>query len=910
MNVQCSESIFLDGDWDFTYEIDPGNELTTPSEDAFVCRMPVPGYWDDNIDRIEKTEFWSRDCRLNHFRPITFPLGQGKPPDCSLPYLIGVGWYRKRFRVGSQNLARLTINGAVMDVTVFVNGEPAGKHEGHLTPAHFEIGHMLKAEEENELLLAVSNLRGERASTVIRGYKGRSAGIYGAVTLHLSTARVDDLYIYPQGDSLQWQTRLKGDMSSLSLSYSLHDSEGQDVLRGEVSPGKSSTAVWETGCEGIAEWSDHTPNLYTATVELRSGDKVLDRISRPFGLRRIQTDGTGLMLNGRPVFLRGLTEHAYFPLTCTPPRDKEVYRKNILKLQALGFNYIRFHTWAPPEPYVQACDELGMLVQVEAPNGFSDEEWSGILSTYRKHPSVILYCCGNEIALDDSMVDRVEKLARECHLTVPDALFCPMHAMGMVDWRVTPDMPGVVAEPLLHHPQRLERLQKCSDVLAPQTGPLGIREAVDDLASVRRRMSIYRRPLLAHEMGIFDTYIDLDLENRYIDTRIGTDLYAGARAYLQQEGLHHRAPVYYENACRRVASLRKDYIEKVRLLGPVAGYDYLGAFDNHWHRTGYSVGILNEFLEIKPGESEEDVRRYNGENVLLCDIPPQRNFQYQDRLNLSLFASLYDTRALSEGTLRWALHDKSGRVYDRGQWAVDRAPVGDNTFLGQVSCTLPTLASAGKLTLTAQLSDKCYEVQNRWDIWLFPSLKKPEDNLIVTDIDETVLQRLSEGESLLLLGTGAFASLPHRILRGGRTVGTAATAIEDHPLMASFPHEGFCDWQFHAMLEGAQGVVLDCIPFKPIIEFVSSYKLIVKQAAVFEWQVGPGRLLVCSLNLSDSDPAAMYLLHQMLAYLSNERYAPPVKLGIEDLRRLMNRNFSLAYDPDVGQDGNALALLE
>lgn len=905
-----SVTLSLDGEWDFTYQADPGPELRPPAPEAFDCRMPVPAYWDDHHDRLEKSEFWSRDCQFNPFRPIRFPLGQGKPPDCSLPWLIGTGWYRKRFAAPDHALARLYVGGAVMDVTVFVNGKRVGTHEGHLTPAMFDLGPHLNTGGDNELILAVSNRRGGRASTVTRGYKGRSAGIYDSVTLHCASARVDDLYIHPKGENgLRWRVRLTGARKEHTIAYALREAGGRVVLSGEIAA-TGNPLAWDADAASVACWSDRQPNLYTAVVELRDGNRILDRVTQPFGRRSITTDGHKILLNGRPVFLRGHTEHAYFPLTCTPPRDKQSYRENIRALQSLGFNFVRFHTWAPPMPYIQACNELGMLVQVEAPNGFSDGEWDELLATYRKHPAVVLYCCGNETTLDDPMLDRVEEMAVRCRAEVPDALFCPMHGMDQVDWRLQPDTPGVVNDPFLHHPQRLERVQTFSDVLAPQKGPLGISHTMDDLASSQRRMAIYRHPVLVHEMGILDTYINLDLENRYSGTRIGPDLFAAARAYLQREGLYHRASRYHANACRRVASLRKAYIENVRMLNPVAGYDYLGAFDYHWHRTGYSVGIVNEFFELKPGESAADVRRYNGESVLLCDLTSRRNFCYGESLEVTLNASLFGPGPLSKGALGWMLHDAvSGQVFARGGWDMERVPAGVNSELGKLSCTLPSLDAPKKLTLAAWLSDASYEIENRWDIWLFPPCGKTDAPQIVTGLDERAFQRLSRGESLLLLGPASFPSLPYMHLMGGRTVGTAATVIEEHPLMARFPHQGFCDWQFQSMLAGGRGVIFDELPFDPIIEFVSSYKMIVKQSAVFEWQVGAGRLLVCGLALPESDPAAMFLLREMLAYLSSEAFCPRVCLATDQVRRLAG-NFRMTYDRDEGQDGNAEALLK
>ncbi len=65
-----SVTLSLDGEWDFIYQADPGAELRPPAPEAFVCRIPVPAYWDDHHDRLEKSEFWSRDCESNPFRSI------------------------------------------------------------------------------------------------------------------------------------------------------------------------------------------------------------------------------------------------------------------------------------------------------------------------------------------------------------------------------------------------------------------------------------------------------------------------------------------------------------------------------------------------------------------------------------------------------------------------------------------------------------------------------------------------------------------------------------------------------------------------------------------------------------------------------------------------------------------------
>ena len=101
---------------------------------------------------------------------------------------------------------------------------------------------------------------------------------------------------------------------------------------------------------------------------------------------------------------------------------------------------------------------------------------------------------------------------------------------------------------------------------------------------------------------------------------------------------------------------------------------------------------------------------------------------------------------------------------------------------------------------------------------------------------------------------------------------------------------------------------LDVLPeaFDPILEVVSSYKQICRQAALFEWRVGKGRLLVCALNLPEADPAACYLRRLILDYAASERFQPRTRVAPERLVRLLNLG-PVAAQPtgrtDEGFDG-------
>ncbi|MBI4024339.1 MAG: beta galactosidase jelly roll domain-containing protein [Verrucomicrobia bacterium] len=932
----------LDGEWEFAYTAEPGSGDPPVLPPEFSATMPVPGYWDDHLPRLRASKFWKR-ARFNpDFRPIEFPMGEN-PPDASLPYLVGVGWYRQTFTLPpakEPQTATLHVGGVMLEAWVWINGAFAGHHLGHSTPFEIRMDPLLRPRGQNEIIIAVANTRRDRIGCVIRGYAGYGGGIQRPVHLKI-TGRQQIKSIYVRGldhhRKLLWQVSL-GDETRAKLRYAVRD-ENRIILQGEIA---GDQTTWKTSAAGLMPWSDHVPKLYQIEVSLVERGTILDRVTQPFGLRALERCGTELRLNGRPVFLRGATEHAYFPLTCTPPSDIAVYRSQIRVLKELGFNWLRFHTWTPSEEHLIAADELGMLVQIEPPCGFGEQEWKDILLHCRKHPSAVIYCCGNEELLDEAKIETLRAMAGLCRNLALDALFNPQEALRGIEYTwggVSEDGDGFVAKPYPHNPRRLAKLREFSDVFGQYTwGQLSYTSHEGDRREIDRRLKPYQRPCLSHEVGIHGNYLNLDLEHRYEGTRIGTGLFAAARRNLQRAGLLRNAPLYYRNSCAWMRILRKHAIETARHCRLVAGYDFLGATDHHWHRCGYPCGILNEFYELKPGESAADVRRYNGESVLLLDHDNHRNYLAGAPFHAMLRASYFGKNEARQGTISWRVISGDGRILEQGGWKTRTVHPGEVRDLGLIRFRMPPAPTPTRLTLHVEWSDRQYRLDNEWHFWTFPRVTKIETPVaadpvlrkrfheagfgtrkiwsgqttirLVSALTDSILRFLKTGGRVLLLGDGNLPSLPtsFQMAVAGRVRGNLATVIRDHPLMNRFPHEGFCDWQFYSMLEGGRAIVFDdrSLPFDPILEVVSSFKIIVKQAALAEFKAGAGRLLICSLNLNPRDPGAMHLLESMTRYAASDRFEPQTGIAMETLGRIIRKRPTLEVDfrTDQALDAN------
>lgn len=912
-----SHTLNLNGIWDFAYRREGS---AYPSEEEFCAAMSVPGCWDDQLDRLKHTEVWSRDVSFNpDYRKIEYPLGSGKPFDTALAYLIGTGWYRRRLFIPERNRGHvifLDLPEIISDVTVYINGHQAAVHQNHMTGLRVPIHSYIHYGRENEICLAVSNRRRNVLSCGTRGYKGFSGGIYGDVSVHTADlCAVQSVYAYPDPSlcklCFEVQT-VQAEPAQITLQWRLDNPEGVTVKEGQYAV-HGETVRFSCDASGLQYWSDQNPFLYHLRIELYDGQRLLDEVCQPFGLRLSQTDGMRILLNHTPVLLRGLTEHAYYPLTCTAPLDKNFYLQAVRRFKEIGFNWIRFHTTVPPEPYLDACDELGMLVQVEAPNQFTERMWTEILLKCRRHPCVILYCGGNEVRLTDEIIQRLEWCAGEQKALAPDALFSPMHALAYADWLLEEPDETIEREPLPHNPRKMDWLRSFSDVLQPQKH-IGIDCLEARWQELEPLVAFYQKPYTSHEVGIYDSYINLDLENRYEGTRIGTQLYAGAREYLRRRGLLRNAPLYYRNSCLWSAVTRKICLERIRLCEGIAGYDYLGAIDHHWHRCGYTPGILNEFYEYKPGEDRRDILRYNGESLVLLDAGLYRNLYCGQSRELAAYASVYGGSEISGALLSWRLVGESGRCYQAGQLSLGRVETHRKSFLANICFTAPELDAPQRCRLQVALQSRDYYLENEYDFWVYPQDEADSTGLLICQAPQSdLLERIHNGDDALLLHPLGMKTTPlsYAKMLAGRTIGNTATVIYDHPAMERFPHEGWCDLQFYPLMENSCSTVFEDdapLAFDPIIETVSSYKLIFKQAALFEFSLGKGRLLVCTLNLDGSDPAQTALLSGLLTYMKSERFRPRHSLTLDEAESFLlgSGTMNLDYSQDTGLDGNAV----
>lgn len=889
----------LNGDWYMQYlgKDYCASESLPEKKDGYIIKNAVPNYWEDMMDDFRANPMHTELNYNPNYTLQRYPQ-TGYVPDMVLPNVLGSFMYKKTFSVQKENLVgdiELYVGGVQNTLSAWLNDKFISTHVGYSSDFSFSIDKDLFIDGENEITLVVTN-------GYPKGYKGRpvsgltnraanecTGGVYGSVEIRVYPDGLKGAHVSTAKDLATFTVQSVG---AIDKEKTVVIKDGERVVFEKVIPSGESEITLST--KDMEFWSPSNSKLYTLSLSTKN-----QHVTQKFGLRRLDrsSDGKHLVLNGKPFFFRGVCEHTYFAKTVHPVKDTKYYRAVIKKLKSLGFNSLRFHTNVPMAEYMQSADELGILIEVETPNNTSVEEWRDIVRYTRDYTSVVMYSSGNEMIIDEDYIEHLRECASIVH-TNTDSMFSPMSAMRGIEYFSYGD--DKVDLPFPHNPVRLKKLSEfCDAYNTYSVGRTSYWSEKGDPNMLDERNSIYDRPLLSHEICIQGTYCDLSLKDRYKGTRIGdTELFTSVEKHLSEKGLLDRAPKYYANSVEWQKRLRKHCFETVRRSKSFSGYDFLGDIDTHWHTFGYCVGMMNEFYELKAGETRENVLRYNSDVVILADLPVSVNYLAGQKVNIPIVVSNYAQEDIKNASLTIRVM-VDGKVYTSKSAKIPCIKAGEVDKVYDFAFTTPKCDKPIKMILSATLDSKTEYRENEWELYAFPKAKaipsqktlKQKGVLVANDLTYDELKKaLDSGKKVVMFGAGPLVKIntAFQMALAGRTEGHLATVINDHPLMEDFPSDGFCGWQFRNMLNEGYSVALDLtdIEYKPIIEIASSYKYARREALMVEYKVGKGKLFICTLNLPNDDNGANYLKSSIINYALSEKFDPEIALTSEQFYKL------------------------
>jgi beta-galactosidase len=420
------ESSFNEG-WKFI-RADAAGAETPAFDDTSWRQLDLPHDW--SIEDLPETE------GVKQIGPFSEESAGG----AATGHVVGgTGWYRKHFLLSKKDKGKIVnvmFDGVYMDADVWINGQHLGNHPYGYTAFSFDLTPFLKpAGEENILAVRVKN-EGKNS----RWYSG--SGIYRKVTLvKTNTIHIDRWGAYVSASDIS-NEKATVTIEALLKNQSQDNSESKVTViivnsdKAVVGSAKAVPVITTTGMTQKFQieikdpklWSPEVPHIYNAEIRVFSGRKVSDLITVKFGIRALDySPEKGFLLNGNDTELKGgCLHHDNGPLGSAAFKTAEYRRVKIMKEN--GFNAIRTAHNPPSEEFLNACDELGMMVidesfdQWQRPknpmdyNRFFDQWWERDMEAMvlrdRNHPSVIIWSIGNEIneRADSSGIEIAKKL--------------------------------------------------------------------------------------------------------------------------------------------------------------------------------------------------------------------------------------------------------------------------------------------------------------------------------------------------------------------------------------------------------------------------------------------------------------------------------------------------------------------
>ena len=406
----------LNGEWSFLRVDRPGAEpegfFRSGHDDSSWGTMPVPGIWE--LNGCGDPVYTNKPYPWHKFFEVKPPL---------IPHEQNyTGLYRRTVTVPADWKGRdifIHIGSATSNVTLWVNGREAGYSEDSKLEAEFDITRYLTPGSDNLIVMRVNrwcdgSFLEDQDFWRLSGI-GRDCYLYARDKRRLADVRLTpDLVDDYRNGTLRAEIATTPGIGSVRLT--LRDAAGRTLDARTLRPRRNAA---ETTFEVAApkQWSAEAPNLYTLTAEALAADgSVTEAAAFRVGFRKVEIRGGQLLVNGKPILIKGVNRHEMEPNTGYYVTREEMVR-DIREMKRLNMNAVRTCHYPDTPLWYDLCDEYGLYVVDEAnveSHGYHyrdksknlagnpafaaahlDRNRRMVLRDYN-HPSIIVWSTGNE----------------------------------------------------------------------------------------------------------------------------------------------------------------------------------------------------------------------------------------------------------------------------------------------------------------------------------------------------------------------------------------------------------------------------------------------------------------------------------------------------------------------------------
>jgi beta-glucuronidase len=384
--------------WFMNRKAQPGDEFTTEYDFSTASKLKVPGDW--NTQRA------------------------------TLLYYEGPVWYERDFTYQPKEHTRvfLHVGAANYKSWFWVNGQKVCEHEGGFTSFNCEVTAAIHA-GDNFVVAAVDNTRHEDGVPTLE----TDWWNYGGLTRSVSLIEVPEVFIK------QYDLHLSSTEDSVIEGWVIMDGPvcGAEAeveipelgVKTSLKVGDGGLAAIRLEVKGLQHWSPETPKLYK--VRISAGQ---DSIEELIGFRTVETRGTEILLNGKPIFLRGISIHAEAPYRTGRANTDQDAETLLGWAKELGCNFVRLAHYPHDETMLRAADRMGLLVWSENPVYWAlqfdnpavlakaEQQLEEEIGTSRNHAAIILWSMANETPNTEARTKFIETEAAHARELDPTRL--------------------------------------------------------------------------------------------------------------------------------------------------------------------------------------------------------------------------------------------------------------------------------------------------------------------------------------------------------------------------------------------------------------------------------------------------------------------------------------------------------
>jgi Glycosyl hydrolases family 2, sugar binding domain/Glycosyl hydrolases family 2/Glycosyl hydrolases family 2, TIM barrel domain len=861
----------------------------------------------------------------------------------------GVGWYRTEFTVPQSSSPQVLLNFGACDYLceVYVNGKKVGEHEGGYTPFSFDVINAVHPGSNALAVRVVDPPQDKQRNQQLfpqfmydevphgkQNWYVQTGGLWQPITLITGPdAAIRPIRVSARNDgkvSVEVTVPVGG--PNIASTLTILDSQG-NIVTESASRFSDLAAVRRVDFGSLSFslavpapklWSPDSPYLYSAVFEQQTG-AVPTSIRVRFGFRQLTTRDGKLYLNSKPFYMIGALDQDFYPATVYTPPSYEYIRDEMRKAKQLGLNTLRCHIKICTPEYLDAADEVGMLIWYEIPSWNDEHHWTPQaaergMTTFREalerdwnHPSLMIQSIINESWGADlkqaeqrawlrSAYDEAKKaVAPVGRLVVDNSACCEnFHVKSDLD-----DFHQYFSIP--------DHAQKWKDWVADfasrpkwSFSPHGDGARTGQEPLIVSEFGNWGLPKLPHELP---WWFNRDFNGREI-TRP-----AGVQDRFKQFKFDRIFPDYDALAeatqWHQFESLKYE-IEQMRIQPSIQGYVITEFTDINWE----SNGLLDMWRN--PKAYARELSEIQQPDAVVLDLG-KRNYLAGEIIDLPRVLSHYSSAELRGATMEWRTewgprgaelleHGESGSVMhfeghhlsDEDESAhVEAPPVskpsqrrievalrsGNGQVLArnsQVVNVFPRPAPIrGEYAVTGDLPSALRQLVSRATL--------RAHLLVASKWNQEVVRHLNDGGSVVLLPDSADA-LPanfavqlktrERNNYNGDWISNFNWILPSSPVFNEIAFNKIMGWEAQAVTPDYVLLGVPAANFDDVLAGAFYGWINANSALMLQARYGAGRVLLTTLRFDQygKDPYATALLDNMIRYAASEQFAPKFRL--------------------------------